>query len=101
MKPHGRRILVPQSKKAGLLVRILLLALLVYMVFMLVSVRQQIAQANEEISTLTEQVSDQTQTNTELANAVENRDDPSFIKDVAREKLGLVSPNDKVIYITD
>jgi cell division protein FtsL len=71
------------------------------MVFMLVSVRQQIAQANEEISTLTEQVSDQTQTNTELENAVENRDDPSFIKDVAREKLGLVSPNDKVIYITD
>lgn len=92
---------MPQSKKAGLLVRILLLALLVYMVFMLVSVRQQIAQANEEISTLTEQVSDQTQTNTELENAVENRDDPSFIKDVAREKLGLVSPNDKVIYITD
>jgi cell division protein FtsL len=92
---------VPRSNKAGLLVRILLLALLAYMVFMLVSVRQQIAQANDEISTLTEQVSDQTQTNTELENAVENRDDPSFIKDVAREKLGLVSPNDKVIYITD
>jgi cell division protein FtsL len=92
---------VPRSKKAGLLVRILLLVVLAYMVFMLVSVRQQIAQAKSDISTLTEQVNDQIQTNTELSNAVENRDDPSFIKDVARERLGLVSPNDKVIYVTD
>ena len=37
------------------------------------------------VETLTQQVSDQTQTNTELSNAIENRDDPSYVEDIARE----------------
>ena len=90
-----------RSKKVGLLVKILLLILLAYMIFSLVSVRQKIADANDAIRTLTEQVNEQTQTNTELSNAIENRDDPSYLEDIAREKLGLVSPNDRVFYITD
>ena len=90
-----------QSKKAGILIRIVLLAILVYMVFLLVHVRQQITATQSEIRTLTEEVADQTQTNTELTNAIENRDDPSFLKDVARERLDLVTPYDRVFYITD
>ena len=89
------------SKKVGLLVRIGILALLAYSVFMLITVRQDINQKKDEIASLNEQVADQTQTNTELSNAIENRDDPSFIREIAREKLGLVAPNDKVFYITD
>ena len=85
-----------QSKKVGLLAKIILLILLAYMIFTLVSVRQKIADA-----TLTQQVSDQTQTNTELSNAIENRDDPSYVEDIAREKLGLVAPNDRVFNIAD
>ena len=90
-----------QSKKAGILIRIVLLAILVYMVFLLVHVRQQITATQAEIRTLTEEVADQIQTNTELTNAIENRDDPSFLKDVARERLDLVTPYDRVFYITD
>ncbi len=90
-----------QSRKAGILIRIVLLVLLVYMVFLFVHVRQQITDTKEEIRTLTEEVADQTQTNTELTNAIENRDDPAFLKDVARERLDLVTPNDRVFYITD
>ena len=90
-----------QSKKAGILMRIVLLAILVYMVFLLVHVRQQITATQAEIRTLTEEVADQIQTNTELTNAIENRDDPSFLKDVARERLDLVTPYDRVFYITD
>ena len=55
----------------------------------------------ECIRILTEEVADQTQTNTELTNAIENRYDPTFLKDVARERLDLVTPNDRVFYITD
>ena len=65
-----------QSKKVSLLAKIILLILLAYMIFTLVSVRQKIADANAAVETLTQQVSDQTQTNTELSNAIENRDDP-------------------------
>ena len=90
-----------QSRTAGILMRIALVAILIYMIFLLVHVRQQITATQAEIRTLTEEVADQTQTNTELTNAIENRDDPAFLKDVARERLDLVTPNDRVFYITD
>jgi len=89
------------SKKVGLLGRILLILILAYLVFMLVSVRQEISAARTEVETLTEQVAEQEQYNTELSNAIENRDNPDFVEDIAREKLGLVSPHDRVFYITD
>lgn len=90
-----------RSKKVGLLVRILFLVLLAYMIFTLISVRQKISAANADVETLTQQVNDQTQANTALENAIENRDDPSFLEDLAREKLGLVGPNDRVFHIID
>ena len=90
-----------QSKRGSILIRIILVAILIYMIFLLVHVRQQITDTKAEIRTLTEEVADQTQTNTELTNAIENRDDPAFLKDVARERLDLVTPNDRVFYITD
>ena len=90
-----------RAKKVGLLVKIALLILLAYLIITLVNVRQQIGDAHAAIETLTEQVNDQPQANTELSNAIENRNDPSYLEDVARERLGLVAPNDRVFYIAD
>ena len=90
-----------RAKKVGLLVKIALLILLAYLIITLVNVRHQIGDAHAAIETLTEQVNDQTQANTELSNAIENRNDPSYLEDVARERLGLVAPNDRVFYIAD
>ncbi len=92
---------MPRSKKGGLILRLLLLVLLTYMVFMLVRVRGQITTASNDLDQLTAQVTQQLQTNTELSNAIENRDDPNYLKDIARERLGLVSQDDWVFYITD
>lgn len=89
------------SKKAGLLTKILVLLLMAYIVFTLLSLRQKLADAKDQVETLTQQVTDQIQTNTELSNAIENSDNPSFLKDIAREKLDLVAPNEKVFDITD
>ena len=86
-----------RSKPVGLLLKILCLILVVTFLH----VRRQISDTKNTIETLTQQVNDQTQTNTELSNAIENRDDPSYIEDIAREKLGLVTSNDRVFYITD
>lgn len=96
-----RRPPMLRAKKVGLLVKIALLILLAYLIITLVNVRQQIGDAHAAIETLTEQVNDQTQANTELSNAIENRNDPSYLEDVARERLGLVAPNDRVFYIAD
>ena len=90
-----------RAKKVGLLVKIALLILLAYLIITLVNVRQQIGDAHAAIETLTEQVNDHTPANTELSNAIENRNDPSYLEDVARERLGLVAPNDRVFYIAD
>lgn len=90
-----------QLKKVGLLGRILLLLALIFMVVQLISVRQHIADARATAESLTRQVNEQIQSNTELSNAIENRDNPDFVEDIAREKLGLVSPYDRVFYITD
>ena len=68
-----------RAKKVGLLVKIALLILLAYLIITLVNVRQQIGDAHAAIETLTEQVNDQTQANTELSNAIENRNDPSYL----------------------
>lgn len=90
-----------RSKPVGLLLKILCLILVVYMALTFLHVLRQISDTKNTIETLTQQVNDQTQTNTELSNAIENRDDPSYIEDIAREKLGLVTSNDRVFYITD
>ena len=90
-----------RSKPVGLLLKILCLILVVYMALTFLHVRRQISDTKKTIETLTQQVNDQTQTTTELSNAIENRDDPSYIEDIAREKLGLVTSNDRVFYITD
>lgn len=90
-----------RSKPVGLLLKILCLILVVYMALTFLHVRRRISDTKNTIETLTQQVNDQTQTNTELSNAIENRDDPSYIEDIAREKLGLVTSNDRVFYITD
>ena len=89
------------KKRAGLLGKILLIVVLAYMIFLLIGVRQKIAIAKAEVETLTEQVAQQTQSNTELSNAIENRDNPNFLEDIAREKLDWASPHDRVFYITD
>lgn len=89
------------SKRAGLVLRILLLLVLVYMVFLFIRVRGQITSASAEPEQLNDQVNQQLQTNTELSNAIENRDDPLYLKDIARERLGLVSKDDWVFYVTD
>lgn len=90
-----------RSSKAGLLVKIIFLILLAYAIFSLVHIQQQISETEEEVRTLTQQVADQKEINISLSNAIENSDDPSFIQDVAREKLDLVTPYDRIFYISN
>ena len=87
--------------KVGLLGRLLLLLVAVFLVFELVSIRRQVAEVQDTADKLTQQVNEQTQANIELSNAIENRDHPDFVEAIARERMGLVSPSDRVFYITD
>ena len=88
-------------KKAGLLTKVVVLALLAATAIGLLNVRNQILQAQAEKEALERQVAQQAQTNADLADAVENSGDPDRQADIAREKLGLVQPREQVIYFTD
>lgn len=92
---------VVRTKKAGLLTKVVVLALLAYMATALLDLQGQIRTTRAEEESLSRQVAVQTQTNADLADAVANPDDPERIADIARDKLGLVAPGEKVFVITN
>ncbi len=85
-----------RTKKAGLLTKVVILALLVYLVTVLLSLNGQIAAAEAERDAMENQVAAQTQRNADLAEDVAHADDPKKQEDIARDKLDLVAPGEKV-----
>lgn len=85
-----------KTKKAGILTKIVVLGLLVYLVTVLLSLNGQIAAAEAERDAVKRQVAAQTQRNADLAEDVAHADDPAKQEDIAREKLELVVPGEKV-----
>lgn len=90
-----------RTKKAGLLTKIVVLALLIYMATTLLNLQGRIRAAELQRDSLRHQVTEQTQANADLADAVANPNDPARIADIARDRLGLVTPGEKVFRITN
>ena len=90
-----------RTKKAGLLTKLVVLALLIYLAIALLNLKGRIRQTQAERDSLSRQVAEQTQTNADLAEDIANPDDPDRIADIARDKLGLVVPGEKVFIITN
>ena len=84
-----------QVKKAGLLTKIVVLALLIYMATALLDLRGKLQDYQAEQAALSAQVAQAMQENAELSNAVENKDDPDVLEQVARDK-GFVKPGEKL-----
>ena len=88
-------------KKAGLLTKLVVLALLVALTVMLLGLREEIAETEAKKKELEGQISAQTQTNADLRDAVEHSDDIDRQMDIARDELGLVTPGEKVFRVSD
>lgn len=84
-----------QIKKAGFLTKIVVLALLIYMATSLLNLRAQLQSGLEEKDALSSQVEQLAQENTQLADAIENKDDPDVLEAVARDK-GFVKAGEKL-----
>jgi cell division protein FtsB len=89
------------TKKAGLVTKIVIFILLGYTTIALLNLYRQVAAAEEEVTTLNQQVQTQKQRNLELTEAIANSDKLESRKDIAREKLGLLESGEKVFYVTD
>lgn len=90
-----------RTKKAGILTKLVVLALLIAAATALLNLRGQILAAQADLEEAQAQVAAQTQINADLADAVENSDDPDRQADIARGKLGLVEPGERVFYFTN
>ena len=64
----------------------------------LVTVRSKTAALNAQTQQLQQQVTDMTQSNAELEYKIEHSEDSDTIEEIARDKLGLVKPGEKIFY---
>ena len=83
-------------KKAGLLTKIVVLALLLFTATTMLGMRGKIQAAQNEVEQLSQQVADQTQKNAELSDALANSSDPEVLQRVAREK-GYVMDGERIM----
>lgn len=83
-------------KKAGLLTKGIVLVLLIYMSITLLNLQTRIRETEAARDRYQQQVDIQTQTNSALANDVAHSDDPEYILKIARSRLGLVEPGEKI-----
>lgn len=83
-------------KKAGLPTKIIVIALLVYMAISLLNLQEQIKSAQVQKEAVAAQVEELSKKNNKLASAISRGNDPALLQEIAREKLGLVLPGEKI-----
>ena len=85
-------------KRSSLVMKILLLALVVYATVTLVSLQGQVTEKNAEAAELQSSINVEKQENLRLQQAIDNLGTEEGIQDVAREKLGWVSKGEIIFY---
>ena len=85
-------------KRSSIFTKIVILALIVYGAVLLINTRNTVAAAEADRAALQARVDEMAQKNAELEYDIVHAGDPEIIADVARNKLGLVLPGEKVFY---
>lgn len=78
--------------------KIVIVALALYAVISLVSVRARVDEAKQQREALQTQVTEMTQENAEFQYQIDHGSDDQTIEEIARDKLGLVLPGEKIFY---
>ncbi len=86
-------------KKRSNTVLLLVLAVLIVVVGMeIVSVYGRLRDARAQEAALTQQMEEKTQENEALRSDLSKKDDPDFIKGLARDLLGLAEEGERIFY---
>ena len=85
-------------KRASIFTKIVILALIVYTTVLLVNTRAQIRQAEADQDRLQTMVDTLLQENAALRYDIDHAGDEEIIAEIARSKLGLVLPGEKIFY---
>ena len=87
-----------KPKKAGFITRIIIAAVMAYALINLASLKTQLADMSARKAEMEIEAEILIQSNAEYQYGIDHSDDPEAIEQVAREKLGLVLPGEKVFY---
>ncbi len=93
-----REALSMRLKRAGIITKIVIFALIVYASVTLINLRAQIDAARTQQIAKQEQVTQKETSVAELQYKIDHKDDQDTIADVARDDLGLVKPGEKVFH---
>ena len=90
MKTAGKK------KSKNIVLRVAFVLLTLYIVVSLINLQVQIGQKKKELALLKNQYEEQLLENEDLERLLNANDDAEYIEQVAREKLGLVKPNERI-----
>ena len=85
-------------KKASIFIKIVILALIVYASVTLTSVKSRIETAEADRAALQTKLEVALREKAELEYDIAHAGDPEIIAEIARTKLGLVMPGEKIFY---
>ena len=85
-------------RRASWLTGLVIVGLIVYACIALMNMRTKVAMASETEAELREKAEEIQETNAALQYAIDNRYDDKTIEDIARDKLGLVMPDEVIFY---
>ena len=93
VKKDAKKIKV-DKKRLGTVIVVTVFVL--YFIYIMIWQQVMISQKNKELKDLEEKINSANQRTEELEKELGNLDDPAYLEKVAREKLGLVRPNERV-----
>ena len=87
-----------RKTKANKIINVAIIALVCYVISSLIVLQADISSYSKKLDELEQQKQQQILTNEELAALLEEGTDEEYIIKIAREKLGLIFPEERVFY---
>ena len=86
------------KKRTSTALLLVLITLAVFIGIELIQVNQRLGEAKVQEASLTRQMQQQQQENEALRSDLAKKDDPDFIKELARDQLGLAEEGERIFY---
>ena len=87
-----------EKKRTNTALLLVLIALAVFIGIELIQVNQRLGEAKVQEASLARQMQQQQQENEALRSDLAKKDDPDFIKELARDQLGLAEEGERIFY---
>ncbi len=86
------------KRRGNTAVLLVIAALVVFLGIELIRVNTRLSEARQQETALNRQLQQQTQENAALESDLARKDDEDFIKDLARDQLGLAEEGERIFY---